>query len=254
MTEYAKLELKIPQESPDYASCSAFIVARVEQIMRDARDTGRNKIVINTNLRHGIPMENINKIAGPFVEAWAFEVFQDALESEYQLIHLEAGQRLNMADMVLQFRYTGKHQSAVTGHVDVKATSEDIKNSGKSLNITSFARIRTAYLDDPDYVFVILSIRHKVYSQKDLSSKLMMGVMEVVGHSAYDLKYIAASDISLNPALGSGQLQIKDIHHVSEEKRSTWEFCQLLDQKFIATKKGFAEWQKYAKQYSWVKS
>jgi hypothetical protein len=32
-------------------------------------NTGRNKIIINTNLKLGIPMENVNKIAGPFVEA-----------------------------------------------------------------------------------------------------------------------------------------------------------------------------------------
>jgi hypothetical protein len=37
------------------------------------------------------------------------------------------------------------------------------------------------------------------------------------------------------------------------EKRSTWEFCQILDQKFIATKKGYKEWQKLAKQFGWVK-
>jgi hypothetical protein len=34
-------------------------------------------------------MENVNKIAGPFIEAWAHEVFSDVLEDEnnkYQLI------------------------------------------------------------------------------------------------------------------------------------------------------------------------
>ncbi|MCL2574258.1 MAG: hypothetical protein FWE34_06895 [Defluviitaleaceae bacterium] len=29
-----------------------------------------NKIILNTNLRFGLPMENINKIAGPVIEAW----------------------------------------------------------------------------------------------------------------------------------------------------------------------------------------
>jgi hypothetical protein len=111
-----------------------------------------------------------------------------------------------------------------------------------------------AYLDDPDYIFVVLSIRHKVYSQKNTVNDLTMGVMEVVGFQAYDLKYIAEVDISLNPALGSGQLQIKDIHHVGFEKRTTWEFCQMLDHKFIATKKGYAEWQKLAKKFGWVKA
>ncbi len=167
MISYQDLDLKIPSESEDYRICSDFVVEKIEKIMQLAMDSGRNKILINTNLKLGIPMENVNKIAGLFIEAWAFEIFDDVLlnsSNPYQLINVEAGKRLNMADVVLQFGFKRKRQSAVTGHVDVKATSVDIKNSGKSPNITSFARIRTAYLDDPDYIFIILSIKHKVYS------------------------------------------------------------------------------------------
>jgi hypothetical protein len=76
-TEYDNLTLKIPVESEDYIDCSDFVVSSVENIMQDAMDEGRNKIIINTNLRLGIPMENVNKIAGPFVEAWAQEIFTD---------------------------------------------------------------------------------------------------------------------------------------------------------------------------------
>ena len=72
---YESLNLKKPKESEDYEECSAFVVSPIEKIMHDAMDGGRNKIVVNTNLKLGIPMENVNKIAGPFVEAWAFEVF-----------------------------------------------------------------------------------------------------------------------------------------------------------------------------------
>ena len=157
---YGELDLKKPIESDDYTECSKFIVNSIESIMKDAMDSGRNKIVINTNLKLGIPMENVNKIAGPFVEAWAFEVFTESLDdgnNSYELIHIEAGERLNMADMILQFKKTRKRSSAVTGHIDVKATSKDIKNSGKSPNITSFARIRTAYVQDPDFIFTEVS-------------------------------------------------------------------------------------------------
>ena len=201
-------------------------------------------------------MENINKIAGPFVEAWAFEIFHDILEDEnnkYHLINVEAGERLNMADIILQFKREHKIQSSVTGYVDVKATSNDIESSGKSPNITSFARIRTEYIKDPDYLFVILSIKHKVYSKRDNSSNMVLGVMEVVGFNAYDLKFLAKNDISYNPALGSGQLQVRDIHYVSKEIRTTWEFCQLLDEKCIASRKRDSEWLRYAKQYHWIK-
>ncbi|QTA81396.1 Uncharacterized protein dnl_37290 [Desulfonema limicola] len=256
-TDYDKLILKTPVESDDYTDCSDFVVNTVEKIMKAAMDEERNKIIINTNLRLGIPMENVNKIAGPFIEAWAFEIFSDVLEdenNEYQLINVEAGERLNMADVILQFKRKRKRQSSVTANVDVKATSNDIKNSGKSPNITSFARIRTAYVKDPDYLFIILSIKHKVYSKRNNKTKMMMGVMEVVDFNAYDLKFLSLSDISYNPALGSGQLQVRDIHYVSRENRTAWEFCQLLDKKCIASRTGYEGWLRYAKQYEWIKN
>lgn len=253
---YESHDLKEPLESDDYPECSEFVVTSIESIMKDAMDTGRNKIVINTNLKLGIPMENVNKIAGPFVEAWAFEVFTESLEdgeNKYELINVEAGERLNMADVILQFKKTRKRSSAVTGHVDVKATSKDIEGSGKSPNITSFARIRSAYVKDPDFIFVILSIKHRVFSTRDEETKMMMGVMEVVDFNAYDLKYLSDSDISYNPALGTGQIQVRDIHYVTIVKRTTWEFCQLLDRKFIASKKGYGQWLEYAEQNGWIK-
>lgn len=254
--KYEDLALKIPQECPEYFDSSEFVISSVESIIKDAMDSGRNKIIINTNLKLGIPMENVNKIAGPFVEAWAYEVFEDSLESpenKYHLLNVEAGERLNMADVILQFKKVNKRSESVTGHVDVKATSQDIQGSGKSPNITSFARIRSAYIEDPDFIFIILSIKHKVYSTREPETKMMMGVMEIVDFNAYDLKYIAESDISYNPALGTGQLQVRDIHYVTFEKRTVWDFCKLLDKKFIASKKGFSEWHNLAIQHRWIK-
>jgi len=255
--KYQDLELKIPKECEDYDECSAFVIGSIESIMRAAIDTGHNKIIINTNLKLGLPMENINKIAGPFVEAWAVEVFQDVLEdanNQYSLINVEAKERLYMADIILQFKKERKGESGVTAEVDVKATAEDIESSGKSPNITAFQRIRTAYVENPDYIFVILSLKHRVYSTKNLTTGLMDGIMEVVAYNAYDLKYLSVSDISYNPALGSGQLQVRDIHYVALIKRTTWEFCQLLDKKFISSKKGFKAWLELAKVNEWIKT
>lgn len=253
---YESLNLKKPKQSDDYEECSSFIVKSIERIMQSAMDSGRNKIIINTNLKLGIPMENVNKIAGPFVEAWAIEVFSETLEDEnnkYDLINVEGGERLNMADVILQFKKERKRSSAVTGNVDVKATSKDIPNSGKSPNITSFARIRSAYVEDPDYIFIILSIKHRVYSSKDGGTAMMMGVMEVVDFHAYDLKLISDRDISYNPALGTGQIQIRDIHYVELVSRTTWDFCLMLDRKFIASKKGYSQWLEYAQKNNWIK-
>lgn len=253
---YDQLALKQPQQSTDYDECSVFVIAAIEAIVDAAIKTGRNKIIINTNLRLGLPMENINKIAGPFVEAWAVEVFENAVadnDNQYALINVQAKERLYMADVVLQFKKKRKVESGVTAEVDVKATAEDIESSGKSPNITSFQRIRTAYIDDPDYIFIILSLKHRVYSTKNSQTSLMDGIMEVVAHHSYDLKYLATSDISYNPALGSGQLQVRDIHYVTITKRTTWEFCQLLDQKVIKSKKGFSGWLEMAMHNEWIK-
>lgn len=253
---YNTHDFKIPQESSDYTECSAFVIEKIESIITAAMDSGRNKILIDTNLKLGLPMENINKIAGPFVEAWAYEVFSEVIEDEkntYDLLNVEAGERLNLADVILQFRRTRKRSYSVTGHVDVKATSKNIKNSGKSPNITSFARIRTEYVKNPDLIFIILSIKHSVYSTKNDKTNMMMGVMEVVDFNAYDLKYISEKDLSYNPALGTGQIQVRDIHYVTLTTRTVWEFCQLLDRKCISSKKGYDEWLRYAKHNHWIK-
>ena len=203
---YETQNLKVPVESDDYSECSAFVIDAIKGLMTDALSSGRNKILIHTNLKRGLPMENINKVAGPFVEAWAVEVFQEAVEDQgnkYRLINVEAQERLNMSDVILQFKRQRKRQSSVTAGVDVKATSEDLPNAGKSPNITSYARIRTAYVNDPDYLFVILSLKHRVYCEKNQNSAMMEGVMEVVDHNAYDLKHLSSADISYNPSLDS---------------------------------------------------
>lgn len=254
---YDTQTFKIPVESEDYNECSAFVIDAVKGLIGDALESGRNKISIHTNLKRGLPMENINKVAGPFVEAWAVEVFQDAVEdhgNKYSLINVEAQQRLNMSDVILQFKRQRKLQSAITAEVDVKATSEDFVNAGKSPNITSYARIRTAYVEDPDYLFVILSLKHHVYCQKNESTGMMEGVMEVVDQNAYDLKHLSDADISYNPALGTGQLQVRDIHYVTTQLRTTWEFCQLLDRKYLASsRRSFEQWHKLALQHGWIK-
>ena len=254
---YESQVFKIPRESEDYEECSTFVTNAVEEIIKNAIESGQNKIFINTNLKLGLPMENINKIAGPFVEAWASETFQliaDDKSNKYSLMNAEAVERLHMADVILQFKRQRKVESGVTAEVDVKATSEDIDNSGKSPNITSFARIRTAYVEDPDYIFIILSLKHRVYSTRNQESGLMDGIMEVVKYNAYDLKYISSRDLNYNPALGTGQIQVRDIHYVDIEKRDTWEFCQLLDKKYLqSSRRTFEQWLSLAEAKGWIK-
>ena len=251
---YNDMKFKIPIESETYKSDSDYVVASIESIIENAIKSGDNKIILNTNLKLGLPMENINKIAGPIIEAWAFEAFcdiKDDLTNVYNLINVESRPRLDMADILMQFK---KNNSSVTANVDAKATAEDIKSSGKSPNITSYSRIRAAYIKDPGFMFLILSLKHKVYSEKNSISRLMDGVMEIVRYNAYDLKYISDEDISYNPALGTGQIQIKDIHYVECVYRTTWEFCQLLDKKYLnSSRRTIIDWHREAVKNKWIR-
>ncbi len=249
-----KATFKIPEESLGYSEHSTFIINQITAIMKDAIESGRNRIFIHTNLKRGLPLENINKVAGPFVEAWAmeqFEIISEVVGNKYQLIHAESGRRLDPFDIVLQFKIADK-SDYVSADVDVKATSQDILSSGKSPNITSYARIRTEYVNDPNYIFIILSLKHKVFSERIVETGMTNGIMEVTSYSVYDLKYISEKDLNYNPALGTGQLQIRDIHYVEIVERTAWEFCKMLDAKFIRSK-GDAAWLKMATKFGWIK-
>lgn len=252
---YEDLIFKIPQESLSYEEDSRFVVNQILEILNERKKAGDNKIVINTNLKLGLPLENINKIAGPMIEAWAGEVFsgiRDIGNNRYNLINVEMQERLGMADIILQFRKSNK---VLIGNIDVKATANDIPNSGKGPNITSFSRIRTAYVVDPDFMFILLSIKHKVYSERNKETGLVDGVMEVVDYNAYDLKFISDEDISYNPALGTGQIQIKDIHYVSYQYRTSWEMCQLLDKKYLhSSRRSIDDFYREAKKNKWIKN
>jgi len=252
--EYNDMRFKIPHESKSYQNDSRFVVEAIESIIKDAIDTGNNRIILNTNLKLGLPMENINKIAGPIIEAWAYEVFhniKDNLDNVFHLVNAESMPRLDMADILLQFK---KNSSSITASVDTKATAEDIEGSGKGPNITSFSRIRSAYIEDPDFMFIILSLKHKVYSQRNSNSLLMDGIMEIVRYNAYDLKFLSDNDINYNPALGTGQIQVKDVHYVEYEYRTTWEFCRLLDQKYLkSSRRSFDDWYREAIKNKWIK-
>ncbi len=252
--KYEEMLFKIPLEEACYEDDSQAVVGAIGDIINEAIAAGNNKIILNTNLKLGLPMENINKIAGPLIEAWATEVFVDLcsnLNNRYELINVESKPRLNMADVLLQFK---KNNSAITTHVDTKATAEDIPTAGKGPNITSFSRIRTAYVNDPDFMFIILSLKHKVYSLRNEETRLMDGVMEIVRSNAYDLKFISDADINYNPALGTGQIQIKDIHYVAYQSRTTWQFCQLLDKKYLNSSwRTLEDWHREALKNQWIK-
>lgn len=95
----------------------------------------------------------------------------------------------------------------------------------------------------------------QLYSERNKVTNLVDGIMEVVDYNAYDLKYISDADINYNPALGTGQIQIKDIHYVAYQYRTTWEMCQLLDQKYLhSSRRSIEDFYREATKNKWIKN
>ena len=242
--------LKQPVESATYHQWSQACSKHIDDIISKCIKAGDNQILIKTNLKKGLPLENINKIAGPFIEAWVQEKFKIVCldtNNKYALINVETGLRLHPYDVILQFK---RNNETLTANVDVKSTSTDIATAGKNPNLTAYGRIRTEYVNDPDYIFIILSLRHKVYNQSNMEADLTEGVLEIISSHCFDLKYLRDSDLHYNPALGTGQLQIKDINYIKLTPRTTAEFCKLLDKKFIASQ-GQSAFNNLATKFGW---
>lgn len=244
------LELKKAIDLEKYNEYSEFVTTKLNEIFKELIATGQNQIILNTNLKAGLPMENINKIAGPIMEAWAQEKLLDIVGNDDDTIKkiIECA-RLDMADTKMVV--AAPDGVLVNVDVDVKATAIDIASSGKGPNITSFARIRNRYLIDPKYMFIILSLRHRMYSKVDDETNMVDGIMEVLDCHAYDIKFLSESDISYNPSLGTGQIQIRDINNVQKVFRTTNEFIEILDAKFIRSKKGIPGFEILAEDNGW---
>ncbi|MGI2271811.1 hypothetical protein [Staphylococcus cohnii] len=249
--DYSLIEIN---ESEDYNYISNTIINSINNVFKKAFEQKKTKIIVNTSLKHGLPKENINKIAGPVVEAWTQEIFEEINidSNNINLIEVNLPTRLDIADLILTFKINGK---IITVCCDVKSTSYDIPNSGKSPNITSFTRIRDAYTKNPDFIFLIISIKHRLTTkEKANENKLIDGSFDIMDSHVYDLKYLSDRDLSYNPALGSGQIQARNIHNVSLTTRTSYEFCKLLDQKYLnSSKRTKEDWLREAQKNKWIK-
>ena len=95
-------------------------------------------------------------------------------------------------------------------------------------------------------------MKYQVFSEKTDGDGITNGIMQVNHYRVYDIKYVSAKDLNYNPALGTGQLQIRDIHYVDEERKTTAEFIRMIDEKYFKSK-GVEAWLKLAKQHKWIK-
>lgn len=246
--------VKWPEEDSNYQEMSDRNLTLINEMVQAEFDKGKNKIILNTNIKGSFPLDNINKLAAPLIESWAAEVFQKISinkENDYHLVNVEVGtRRTDLADIILQFRHKTDYS---TTDIDVKSTVDTIKNSGKGPNITSFAKIRSAYVKDPDFMFVILSIRYHAISITEKNGNAT-GILQLKEFHSYDFKYLGEHDFSINPALGKGQIQIKDIHYVNITPRSAKDLVRLLDDKYISSSKhSFEGWVREAQRNKWIK-
>lgn len=54
---------------------------------------------------------------------------------------------------------------------------------------------------------------------------------------------------------GTGQIQIKDIHYVTYQYRTTWEMCKLLDQKYLhSSRRTIEDFYREATKNQWIKN
>lgn len=60
--------------------------------------------------------------------------------------------------------------------------------------------------------------------------------------------------LALMERVRTGEIQVRDIHYVEIEPRSTWEFCQLLDRKYLqSSRRSLPEWLALANKNGWIK-
>jgi len=227
-----RIGVLIHLDSESYSALSNGIQLELNNIFsRIISDNQKNYLEVSTNLRCGIPPKDVHKIAGPLIDQWCFERLED------QVLNNETSQKLivmsviskdssSLEDILLKVKYKGNDFDVL---IDVKSASLEKGNAaGKGSNLTSFRKIRPFYLHNPNSLFLILSIKHdaRIYHGKRTG-------FNIVSHNIFDLKLVDERELLFNKRMGD-QFQIKNslsVHQV--ESRSTKEFIELIDQKYI---------------------
>ncbi len=248
---YKELNLRKAIENKDYNTYSKEAICKIDSIFNDLLNSANNEVAIKSNLSKGLPIENINKIAGPILEEWVCTVFESK-KKQYDLLQVKPQKKTALSDVDLKFNI-GKKEIKIK--IDVKATCEEIKGSGKSPNITSFGKIRDAYLNNQNFIFLIFSIKYSVEKMSIGKDGFFTDKLLVKDFNIYDFKFIADNDLTYNPALGTGQIQIKDIHNVKIKQRNVDDLLRLLDTKYLnSSKRTFSDFRKLAVKNKWLDS
>src|SRR4030042_5612599 len=180
---------------------SVYTISLLDNILKNLIKNNESHIHISTNLRKGFPLENINKIAGPFAEAWLQEKIENIClhPNEYIFSDYEGGARLDFYDI----KFHLKNEAIGVDRdifIDTKSAALDIPTSGLGSNLTSYIRIRNIYLNDSSLRFIMSGLKHRVTQSPS-------GLI-IEGFNVFDLMYVADKELSFNKTMGS-QLQIR---------------------------------------------
>ena len=85
---YKELNLRKAIENKDYNTYSKEAICKIDSIFNDFLNSANNEVVIKSNLSKGLPIENINKIAGPILEEWVCTVFESK-KKQYDLLQVK---------------------------------------------------------------------------------------------------------------------------------------------------------------------
>lgn len=210
-----------------YCSQSQNIQNLVSEIFNNAtKNNSINKVTLLTNLKRGIPTKDIHKIAGPLTDEWVYQVLNDIgsdSTNKYGIYDVQSKDSSSLDDV--SFRIKGLPEPIM---IDVKSASlEKGDKAGKSSNLTSFRKIRPHYLDNPNSIFLILSVKNGPY----IEARQRKG-FEMTSFNVFDLKLVKDSELKFNTAMGD-QFQIGNSMKVTQVERTTADFIKLIDSKYI---------------------
>lgn len=104
-------------------------------------------------------------------------------------------------------------------------------------------------------LFLIFSIKYSVNKETTGDDGYSTDKLIIKNFNIYDFKFIADNELSYNPALGTGQIQIKDIHNVKIKQRNVDDLLRLLDTKYLnSSKRTFSDFRKLAVKNKWLDS
>lgn len=189
-------------------------------------DPSINKVLLSTNLKRGLPVKDIHKLAGPLTDEWVYQVLNDIASdssNQYGIYCVESKDSSSLDDV--SFKIKGIEETIL---IDVKSASlEKGDRAGKSSNLTSFRKIRPHYINNPNSIFMILSVKNGPFIENNIRKGFVMTSFNV-----FDLKLVKEQELKFNTAMGD-QFQIGNSMKVTQVNRTTDEFIELIDKKYI---------------------